>query len=691
MSQAPSIYTRQRDFTDGATNNPEQQVSDIATGLDAEFVAVANSLNTTINRLSELQKDDGALRDAIVSAQNLDTSLRALITLQGTTIKGAWATGTSYAIGDVVSNGGGTYLCVTAHQASSVFETDSTAGKWLTLEAPYNNSVTTTQYTANGSQVSFSLGVNGIVNVTSVFIDGVYQNKNTYDISGSTLTFGVAPPSGSIIEMIVGAITPVTVSIPDLFISNSMLQNGSVTPANLTTGGPSWDTSGNLTASGQVQGTRLVAYGAGEKTSNLAVGAGSLVNNTTGTNNSAVGVNALAQNTTGGSNLGIGNNANVSNQTGVNNVAVGVNALLYNLASNNTALGVNACTQNTTGVGNVSVGLNTGYYNTVGNYNTALGSGALVNNSLGGGNVAIGINAGQNVTGDNNLVIGSFLNGTAGVSNTILIGTGGIERMKIDSAGAISTTGQFVSSSPLAFRNRLINAGFAVNQRAYASGTATSGANQYTVDRWQVVTNGQSITFTTSGIDTVITAPAGGFQQIIEGNMIEGGTYVLSWTGTATATVNGTAVTNGGTITLTANTNATVKFSSGTVQFPQLEMGSIATPFERRPYGFELSLCQRYYWQSASITSGAVLFDAYGAAIGARLLPNSASVARLPVDMRSTITVSVPAGAYANVTSGAFSVVNGSGLIAASGTATAIGRMTYTTSATGFITASSEL
>ena len=36
----------------------------------------------------------------------------------------------------------------------------------------------------------------------------------------------------------------------------------------------------------------------------------------------------------------------------------------------------------------------------------------------------------------------------------------------------------------------------------------------------------------------------------------------------------------------------------------QLEAGSVATPFERRPYGTELALCQRYYQQVGSFYAG---------------------------------------------------------------------------------------
>ena len=158
------------------------------------------------------------------------------------------------------------------------------------------------------------------------------------------------------------------------------------------------------------------------------------------------------------------------------------------------------------------------------------------------------------------------------------------------------------------FRNKLINAQGLVNQRVYVSGTVTTIANQYTLDRWRVVTLSQNLTFSTSQNVVTFTAPAGGIEQVIEGNNIETGTYVLNWTGTATATVNGTARTKGQTFSLTGGSNVTVTFSNGTFSLPQLEKATKPLAFEYRPFGVELALCQRYYEKSypVDVAPGAV-------------------------------------------------------------------------------------
>ena len=168
---------------------------------------------------------------------------------------------------------------------------------------------------------------------------------------------------------------------------------------------------------------------------------------------------------------------------------------------------------------------------------------------------------------------------------------------KVD-AGTDQVQVENLNGGPLGgMRNLLINGNPIIKQRDYVSGTATSGANQYTLDRWRVVTSGQSITWTDSNNVRTVTAPAGGVEQVIDGLNILSGTYTLSWTGTATATVNGTAVAKGGQVTLTGGSNATVRFSGGTFSLAQLEIGTVATPFERRSYGQELQLCRRYYQQ----------------------------------------------------------------------------------------------
>ena len=59
-------------------------------------------------------------------------------------------------------------------------------------------------HTGNGSTVAFSTGYQAfITDNTQVYIDGVYQNKAGYSISGTTLTFSEAPPLNAAIEIVV--------------------------------------------------------------------------------------------------------------------------------------------------------------------------------------------------------------------------------------------------------------------------------------------------------------------------------------------------------------------------------------------------------------------------------------------------------------------------------------------------------
>ena len=72
-------------------------------------------------------------------------------------------------------------------------------------------------FTGNGSTTAFVLGiVPHSENNTQVYIDGVYQQKDGYSLSGSTITFSVAPPNLSTIEVMVTATLAVGATSSDL-------------------------------------------------------------------------------------------------------------------------------------------------------------------------------------------------------------------------------------------------------------------------------------------------------------------------------------------------------------------------------------------------------------------------------------------------------------------------------------------
>jgi hypothetical protein len=72
---------------------------------------------------------------------------------------------------------------------------DNISGSGVAVFIPQN-------FTGDGTTVAFTMSAAPYSeNTTFIYINGVYQQKNTYSLSGATLTFSEAPPNTSKIEV----------------------------------------------------------------------------------------------------------------------------------------------------------------------------------------------------------------------------------------------------------------------------------------------------------------------------------------------------------------------------------------------------------------------------------------------------------------------------------------------------------
>jgi hypothetical protein len=91
--------------------------------------------------------------------------------------------------------------------------------------------------TGDGSDVTLTLSISPVnENNTQVFIDGVYQSKSNYSISGTTLTFSTAPPNGSAVEVMTMTQTDINVPV-DGTITSAKLSGALTTPSTLVATG----------------------------------------------------------------------------------------------------------------------------------------------------------------------------------------------------------------------------------------------------------------------------------------------------------------------------------------------------------------------------------------------------------------------------------------------------------------------
>lgn len=147
-------------------------------------------------------------------------------------------------------------------------------------------------------------------------------------------------------------------------------------------------------------------------------------------------------------------------------------------------------------------------------------------------------------------------------------------------------------------KNILINGNPLINQRE-ASGTVVLAAGEYGHDRWKAGSGGCTYTFSTTLNVVTIDISAGSLIQIIEGENLQSGTHTLSWTGTAQGKIGaGSFSDTGVTGVAVGGTDLNIEFGTGTFSLAQFEFGPVATDFEFRSFGAELSLCQRYFEKS---------------------------------------------------------------------------------------------
>lgn len=137
----PTPYSPSANFAQDEANGVGGRSTVKTSSLDAQFSALSTTLGQVLSNLALIQRDDGALLDAVVRVHTLSSDVLTLMASTTFTVRGAWVGGTAYAKGDVVLQNAIVYVCFIAHTAN-VFATDLAAGDWGALTTSSNASTT---------------------------------------------------------------------------------------------------------------------------------------------------------------------------------------------------------------------------------------------------------------------------------------------------------------------------------------------------------------------------------------------------------------------------------------------------------------------------------------------------------------------------------------------------------------------
>jgi hypothetical protein len=180
MAQPPD-YTRAFSFTNYTANYPSTPQPGVR--LDTEFDALSVTTDAIRANLALIQRDDGALANASVGADQLSPE----ITMGLRSIR-EWATATAYIVNDAVWRNGLLYRCLISHTAAASFTTDLTAVRWILI---YDLSLAVPA--AVNAAIAAGTIVVGVDTSNFAALNGAnaFSGANTFS---NTNTFSVAPP-----------------------------------------------------------------------------------------------------------------------------------------------------------------------------------------------------------------------------------------------------------------------------------------------------------------------------------------------------------------------------------------------------------------------------------------------------------------------------------------------------------------
>jgi hypothetical protein len=102
-----------------------------------------------------------------------------------------------------VPSGGEIWIAIRLYKFVLETSTGVLIATYDNVGSSFNATAIIANFTGNGSTVAFTLASApaGGENATNIYINGVYQQKNTYSVAGAVVTFSQAPPVTSSIEV----------------------------------------------------------------------------------------------------------------------------------------------------------------------------------------------------------------------------------------------------------------------------------------------------------------------------------------------------------------------------------------------------------------------------------------------------------------------------------------------------------